>query len=168
MINKNGFTLIELVVVIVILGILAAVAAPKFINLKPEAETATLEAIKASLEGASALVYGKSIIKGNHKVAKRFTAPVTSVNIGDGKGLSNDGELLIGFGYPIGLWAEFERLVNIDEKYKVTPFGTNFSTFIIYFDGKPVPTALTDDCIVYYISPSVAGNRPTIVVNPCV
>jgi MSHA pilin protein MshA len=166
--KKNGFTLIELIVVIIILGILAVTAAPKFMSLQPEAETATLQAIKASLEGASALVYGKSLIKGNHTLAKKFTPPTVSVNIGDGAGLNNDGELFIGYGYPIGLWAEFDRIVDIDPQYSTVAYGTNFSTFVVYFDKKGIPTGLTDDCIVYYIAPSNSGEKPTIVVNPCV
>ena len=43
--KKNGFTLIELVVVIVILGILAVVAAPKFMNLQNDARNASLKGL---------------------------------------------------------------------------------------------------------------------------
>lgn len=164
----KGFTLIELVVVIVILGILAVTAAPKFINLQPEAETATLQGIKASLEGASALVYGKALIKGNHKSPIKLSPPVNSVNIGDGEGNNNDGELLIHYGYPIGLWSEFERLVDISDSYAKLSVGRSQSTFIIYFSNKTAPASLNDDCMVHYTMPIGLGEKPKIVVNPCV
>ena len=62
--KQQGFTLIELVVVIVILGILAVTAAPKFMNLQNDARTATLEGLKGSIQGAAGIVYGKAAIKG--------------------------------------------------------------------------------------------------------
>jgi MSHA pilin protein MshA len=57
--KKRGFTLIELVVVIIILGILAVVAAPKFINLKSDALTASLKGLQGALKSANTLVYSK-------------------------------------------------------------------------------------------------------------
>lgn len=68
--KQNGFTLIELVVVIVILGILAATAAPKFIDLSSDAKEATIENIAGSLKTASDLANMKARIKGCEKDEK--------------------------------------------------------------------------------------------------
>jgi MSHA pilin protein MshA len=59
--QQNGFTLIELIVVIVILGILAATALPKFSNLTTDARAAKMQALSASLKGAVAMAHGQSL-----------------------------------------------------------------------------------------------------------
>lgn len=57
--RQAGFTLIELVAVIAILGILAAVAVPRFVDLTKEAEEASAEAVAGTIESAANLVRAK-------------------------------------------------------------------------------------------------------------
>jgi MSHA pilin protein MshA len=66
--RQRGFTLIELVVVIIILGILAVVAAPKFINLKSDALIANLNGLQGALKSANTLVYSKAVLTGQEKL----------------------------------------------------------------------------------------------------
>ncbi|PKI12662.1 type II secretion system protein [Colwellia sp. 12G3] len=70
--SSKGFTLIELVVVIVILGILAVTAAPKFIGLSKDAKVAVLTQFSVSVKAANDLIFLKS------KMPSYSTFPVTS------------------------------------------------------------------------------------------
>ena len=58
--HNNGFTLVELVMVIVILGILAAIAIPKFSDLSTEAKISTLNGIAGSMRSTIAIVKAKA------------------------------------------------------------------------------------------------------------
>ncbi|WP_285817529.1 type II secretion system protein [Echinimonas agarilytica] len=66
---QRGFTLIELVVVIVILGILAVSAAPRFINIQNDARASTIAGMKGTIVSMNDLVYSKAILEGKDKLA---------------------------------------------------------------------------------------------------
>ena len=57
--NKGGFTLIELVMIIVILGILAAVAIPKYQDLKTDAENAADAGVLGAVRSSTGIYFGK-------------------------------------------------------------------------------------------------------------
>ncbi|MCR4287722.1 MAG: prepilin-type N-terminal cleavage/methylation domain-containing protein, partial [Deltaproteobacteria bacterium] len=62
--NKKGFTLIELVMVIVILAILAAVAIPRFIDLQSDARVSTAKGIGGAVAGAANILHAQYLLKG--------------------------------------------------------------------------------------------------------
>jgi MSHA pilin protein MshA len=77
--SKKGFTLIELVLIIVILGILAAAAVPRYLDLASNAETATVEAFTGTLRSAATITYA-NVALGNVAGSTTGDVNITSVN----------------------------------------------------------------------------------------
>jgi len=63
--NEKGFTLVEVIAVLVILGILAAVAVPKFFDMQATARTKALEGAVGELNGQVALAFAQNALNGN-------------------------------------------------------------------------------------------------------
>ncbi len=79
---QRGFTLIELVMVIVILGVLAAVAIPKFVNLKTEAQASALMGVVGGINSASAVNYAaRSAASGKGTATQGLTCPAAATAI---------------------------------------------------------------------------------------
>jgi len=156
--NTLGFTLIELVVVIVILGILAVTVAPKYINLSADAHTATLEAVKGSLEGASALVYSKSIVAGNQNES------LTSITLSNGDSLS------ISYGYPLVpppflVDTYWRGLIDVSDEFVIA--ANTGGVLIIYPKSMDAPANSTSPCIVTFKASLGINIPPEINIFEC-
>ena len=166
--KQQGFTLIELVVVIVILGILAVTAAPKFINLQADARTATLEGVRASMQSAATLIHSKSMIAGNELSAHAQGIFVTV----------NGERTEINFGYPMANYADSDAL-NTATWDDLIEVSADFSTvvvgdlFYVHPNDIPAPTQATLDdnsanCYASYTEAADADTLPIFAVVDCI
>ena len=118
--TQKGFTLIELVVVIVILGILAATALPKFIDLSGEASQAAVEGVAGAISGAAAVNYAAK------KAGNGSASAVDNCN--------DAGTLLQGGVMPDGYTIE-DKAIAVDVSESCTVTGENSKTATAYVIG---------------------------------
>lgn len=170
--KQQGFTLIELVVVIIILGILAVTAAPKFINLQGDARVSALNGLKSSIQGANALVYSKAALAG---LEKATTA--TLVDIAGTTATTDDIETKFGYmtavatNFPLALeanidkaptkeFAEGDVVKSANNEDWVVFVATDGSTAKFWQNGAP------GTCFITYTPAAAAGSIPTFSNTP--
>jgi len=169
LINKKqtGFTLIELIIVIVILGILAVTAAPKFLDLQTDAKKSTLQGVDGSINGALGIVYGKAVIAGIQKVNK---TDASAPKIGD---------IEISFGYPeqtaagllnaidlsVGAGGDFNGTVITSLEYVISTKGSTVAAGLTPTVSNGTAGEAEDGCYVSYKEAADADTPPVIIVN---
>lgn len=82
--RQGGFTLIELVVVIVVLGILAAFAIPRFIDVNSDARISSMRGLAGSISSATALAHGLALARGQTGATGTVTMENTSIDLVEG------------------------------------------------------------------------------------
>lgn len=169
--NKNkGFTLIELVIVIVILGVLAVSAAPKFLDLTSDAQVASLNGMKAAITSGTDLLHAKARIDGQ--------------TVDEGIITVNGTDIAMYSGYPTGHWQNSMRYIpGLDDvsysansadicqldwcgKGNQTSLNSGVSTTSPVIIGKVFPrgSSFNDQCGVYIIN-NRDGKKPQIALE---
>ena len=115
---QQGFTLIELVVVIVILGILAATALPRFINVTTDARISAVNGAAGGLRSAVALAQARYMATGN--------ATATTVALASGTPATVD--VAAGTGIPAGTFAGIGAMMGCESATACNGLVTDYST----------------------------------------
>lgn len=164
--RPNGFTLIELVVVIIILGVLAVVAAPKFISLKSDAYASSMQGVAAAINSAKNMVYSACVIS---------TSCDETAAAGTGNGLGNSitvqgQSITLAYGYPRHTSAGIARMINITDnndggEFNITTIEENSINDREGLRIRPNADYGTNKCEIRYSQPLAAGEQPLVEVD---
>ncbi len=149
--KQSGFTLIELVAVIVLLGVLAVTALPRFIDLRGDARLGVLESVAASMRSASVQVYAKALMQDS-------LASTDTVN--------DNGELIdTRFGYPransVGN-EDISNLISIDGDDSLIFQDGGGAVRRVGYDADDDGNVTDDNCYIIYNNSIAVGDLPEI------
>lgn len=150
-IQQSGFTLIELIMVIVIVGILAAVALPRFADLQGDARHAKGQALVGSIRSASAVAHATALARNATGATSTITMEGATINMV--------------YGYPAATALGIIAAANIDatrDNVTITA-GADPATDPITVDINGAGTLA--NCRISYTAAASASTQPVISFN---
>lgn len=141
---QKGFTLIELIVVLVILGILAAFAIPRFANVSADARVAAMQGLAGSLRSSAALVHGLALARG----VTTGTVPLEGSDVD------------VAGGYPAATATGIEATVLNLEGFR-RAHSAGVSSF------RPNSLAADSACVVTYTQATGSVNQTAVTADNC-
>ena len=158
---QSGFTLIELIIVIVILGILAAIAAQKFVDLGKDARISVLNGARGALASTAALAHGKYLTTTPLPTTVTVEGAVVTFATAAASGYPKADT---GFASAAGLGAaDFTQVTAGSAATANSPATTATETAFIPSGVAGTPAGLA--CFVKYTEPVAAATAPTITVT---
>lgn len=154
--KEKGFTLIELVMVIVILGILAAFALPRFADFGTEARVSSINGLAGSMRSAASIAHARQLADGSASDADVILEGVTIDMVA---------------GYPTADQNGIEKAAQISSDYlkDSTSAGPDAGDSIVYYiapDEGSATTDLADQCRVEYTAANdTSGSEAPISVT---
>ncbi len=150
--QQSGFTLIELVMVIVILGILAATAIPKYVSLETDARIAVVEAMAGTLKTGALVVHAKAVIEGSNMGINNVWVDMDNDGVNNGV---ND--VRIDMGYPEESVNGIDRTVDTDSltDFTVVNSGGNREFRLNGLNG----------CEAQYNNNGSSSTAPTVTID---
>lgn len=145
-----GFSLIKLTVMLMILGILTVIAAPRFLNLHSEARMSALEGLKSAMQNAAGVVHAQA------EQAPQATRSAVTMSLNSGSQV-----IEMVFGYPAATSAGIG--------HAVAGLSDTATWRVVSTSATSISYGFRDDsekaCVVRYVQPSSAGEPPQIITS---
>lgn len=156
--QQSGFTLIELIIVVVILGILAVTAAPRFLDLTDEANTAARAGVQGAIQAAADTARAQFLVTNGADADTATTGTQVSV---DGTFVTVDNDDAFADGYPTADVAGIGNAVTLSSQWS-TGLGANGFLFVAGTSTALSAANNGSQCVQYALD---ANDSPTTTVG---